>query len=537
MSEEDDRARYRYLQLKAKASASEDERLETGPDRTGNNQTGLQKVAGGITRVMQAIDQPGAFLGIKQPQVNEMSPQGDVLFNKAGEAITEYLGRRMDSPVVPALAGTAVSMMNPQNWMTRTLPGKTGLLGQEGFQRSAQEAGRKALGFTKRYLNKAPENIKKANVVAQAMLDQGVITNPLRHPFTSGGQEMLERAQDLGEQTGRTMGESITQLSEAGKTAFNTTDVIGEIESQLMPKYEGGAYNAEKAVVQEIIDTVKAHGEGPLTFSSAQALKEKLQEIGKFHMSTDATKTNLYRRASGVVRDALDRSVAKVGLEKSLPVMEPGAKTGDPHALFAFNENLGPGYPTTSKYQVFGDPSHPMIKAKGFGTQMTAAELEATGIPIVGRTPRSVGQWEPLESVGQANPELRQAATKYFTNKSLYGKSLEAEKAITNRVSSEQGNKNIGLTDTIVAGAELAAGNPLKAAATVGFKRAFERGYHATKATLADRLAKVSFTPVEKRIAGGVARGTTSVASESLNTQRRQSFMEQFVTRFIVGKQ
>lgn len=377
-------------------------------------ETGLQKLAGGISNVMQNIDNPGRMMGNQPPQVNTMAPQGDNLFNRAGEAVTDALGQSKPfrgSPVVPAMAGTAVSMMNPQNWLTPEMPGKTALPGQEMAQEAAQNAGRKALGYTKLYLNKKPGNLGKANAVAQTMLDEGVITNPITHPLSSGTESMIERNDALGQSAGQGIGQAIDTLSGTGKRSFSGADVNREIESQLTPKYEGGAYDAERGVVKEIMDTVKAHGEGPLDFKSAQDLKEKLQELGKFNTNTDAVKANLYRRASGIVREALDSSVG-------------------------------------------------------------AASAENPGLPGV--------------------PE-------YMENKNLYGKSMQAEKALRNRLSSEQGNKNIGLTDTIVAGAELAAGNPVKAAVTLGAKRALERGYHAGKASMADAFAKETLGPLQKR--------------------------------------
>ncbi len=493
-----------------------------------------EKLAGGITTAMHAIDQPGTMLGIEQPEVNALAPQGDVLFNKAGEAVADFLGRRMDSPVVPALAGTAVSMANPQNWMTPEMPGTSPIPGKMTLQNAAQEAGSKSLGFTKRFLNK-PGAMDKAKGISQTMLDQGVITNPLRHPFSSGTESMLGRTEDLAAASGKGIEQSIDTMQATGKPAFQSADIAKEIESQLKPKYSGGAYDAEKKVVQEIVDTVEAHGKGHLDFRSAQDLKEKLQELGKFNSNTDAVKANLYRRASGIVRDALDKSVAAVGTQRELPVVTPGATTGKPHALFSYNDAFGPEGSPRSQYTVYGDPSNPVFQQKspsgagGHGSTMSKSDVEALGIPITGREPRTVGKWEPLEPVGQTNPMLKSSAENYVKNKELYGKALQAEKALTNRLSSEQGNKNIGLTDTIAAGAELAAGNPLGAMATIGVKRAFERGYHATKASIANTMAKETFSPLQKQsMATGIIAGSSSA---------RQDLHAEFIRRFVKRSQ
>ena len=90
---------------------------------------------------------------------------------------------------------------------------------------------------------------------------------------------------------------------------------------------------------------------------------------------------------------------------KDLPVMEPGTKTGPPHALFAYNDTFGPNGEPRSIYNVFGDPGHPDIHAVGgYGTSVPKDILDKAGIPIVGREPRSVGKWEPLDQGPAATP-------------------------------------------------------------------------------------------------------------------------------------
>lgn len=502
-------------------------------------ETGLQKLAGRITNVMQTIDNPGRLIGNEPPESTLMAAQGDSLFNRAGEAVTDYLGRKMPaSPIIPALAGTAVSMANPQNWVTPEMPGTTPLPGRAALQESAQEAGRKSLGYTKAYLNKKPGNIDKANKVAQVMLDEGVITNPITHPFSSGTKSMMDRAEMINAASGQSMGENISTLSSSGKRSFSGKDVNREIESQLAPKFSGGAYEAENKIVQEIMDTVRAHGEGPLDFSSAQALKEKLQELGKFNSMTDQVKAKLYRRASGIVRDALDRSVAATAQGGELPVIAPGAKAGEPHALYSYNDQFGPGGTERSIYTMFGDPSHPVFqkkassKAGGYGSSVTKADLDELGVPITGREPRSAN-YKPLDAVGKPDPALTGLALDYYKNKELFGATEQATKALTNRLSSEQGNKTFGLTDTVLAVGELAAGHPGTALASVGIKKAFERGYHAFKATTADALAKETLNPLQKRsMYTGVAVGNSSA-----DNARRRALLSELVDRIITGKQ
>ncbi len=84
-------------------------------------------------------------------------------------------------------------------------------------------------------------------------------------------------------------------------------------------------------------------------------------------------------------------------VKEGLPVIEPGAKTGAPHALFAYNDEFGPGGQPRSVYNVFGDPEHPAIKQIGHGSSVSKDMLDKAGIPITGREPKSVGKYEPLE--------------------------------------------------------------------------------------------------------------------------------------------
>lgn len=81
-----------------------------------------------------------------------------------------------------------------------------------------------------------------------------------------------------------------------------------------------------------------------------------------------------------------------------LPVMQPGATTGEPHALFAYNDNFGPDGAERSLYNVFGDKEHPVIKQTGHGSSITKADLDKAGIPVVGRQPNSL-KYQPLDEL------------------------------------------------------------------------------------------------------------------------------------------
>lgn len=72
-----------------------------------------------------------------------------------------------------------------------------------------------------------------------------------------------------------------------------------------------------------------------------------------------------------------------------LPVIPPGAKTGDAHALHAYFDKLT----NRDYYNVFGDPASPGVKNAGWGSSVSAETLKKYGIPIVGKEPpRSFAQ-------------------------------------------------------------------------------------------------------------------------------------------------
>lgn len=68
-----------------------------------------------------------------------------------------------------------------------------------------------------------------------------------------------------------------------------------------------------------------------------------------------------------------------------LPAIAKGSKMGDPHALFAYSDEFGPGMTKRALFNIFGDPEHPALKAAGWGSSVTAEMLKKFGIPITGK--------------------------------------------------------------------------------------------------------------------------------------------------------
>lgn len=70
---------------------------------------------------------------------------------------------------------------------------------------------------------------------------------------------------------------------------------------------------------------------------------------------------------------------------EALPAIEAGAKTGDPHALFAYHDDFGPGMTKRAIYNVFGNPSHPAVQGVGWGSSVPQDVLQKYGIPVIGK--------------------------------------------------------------------------------------------------------------------------------------------------------
>lgn len=175
--------------------------------------------------------------------------------------------------------------------------------------------GRRALGYTKQLLKDKVGQVpgaalQKANDASRTMLDEGVI-----QPF-SGASGMVDRAKDLADQSEANVAGVIQGLNSTGAKSINTNEVVRDVYAQLSPRYSGGAYENDKKILDEVVGTIRAHGNGPISFDSAQALKNKLQDLGKFQQGGDSARTEMYQRASGIVRQALDNAVAGTGVSE-----------------------------------------------------------------------------------------------------------------------------------------------------------------------------------------------------------------------------
>lgn len=157
----------------------------------------------------------------------------------------------------------------------------------------AQEAGSRALGFSKgvmRKLNMVPADARQ---VAQTMLDNGTIK-----AFRTT-EDLLSGTEDLK----RSVGKNIGDFLESRNYSFDARKAIDEIES-LRPEFKGGAYDVEHAKIDRAIATIKAHKKDLMNFDEANDLKGTLQGLANYASNKDAT--ILDKQIAAKFRSAVD---------------------------------------------------------------------------------------------------------------------------------------------------------------------------------------------------------------------------------------
>lgn len=171
---------------------------------------------------------------------------------------------------------------------------------KNAIQNTAQNLGRRSLGISKGMIKRMKGGVPEANKAAQTMLDEGVIK-----PF-SGSKATLGRAEQVASRSGQEVGNA---LAGSGDHALDTNKVAQEVIDQLAPEFKGGAYAGQEATASEIIDTIGAHGNGPIDFDSAQKLKNMLKQMAGNNWNTDKIKASMYQRAYGIVSNAMEKAV------------------------------------------------------------------------------------------------------------------------------------------------------------------------------------------------------------------------------------
>lgn len=315
-------------------------------------------------------------------------------FNRGGELTAEKLGEAGVDPRIAAGAGTAISMA-PEIATTIAAP----ISPKGATPEIAVDAARRALGFQKRML-KTPMAERSAQEAGKVALEKGII------PFFGDPKTMLKRAQDLEASSGSAIGDFLQ--SQGSK--FDPNSMIVEFEAlkkAMVPpaanSIPGQSYY--KDIIRQInkaINTVKAHGDEPITFEQANEIKGIFQQAVNYN--SDAGTQKLGRNIAGTARETVDSELGKVS-----------AASG---------------------------------REKDF--------------------------------------------QKFQQDKKEYGAASRMQEAIQNKIAGEEGNMLFSLPSTIVAAGQIAAGNPLQAAASLGLAEFTKRRGSAGLANVIKSLSQSS---------------------------------------------
>src|SRR3990167_3957516 len=296
--------------------------------------------------------------------------------NKLGEKVAEK-GGAMGYPKLGAFYGTEISMI--PSLLGTLSPAKTEKI--PAFRGYAESLGRRALGFNKGLIKRAG-GVDKANKVAGQMLDQGVITAGAS-PAT-----MLERAEDLAQTSGQRIGET---LKSVGQPATTTGALKREISRQLSPGRRGGVYDKTRATLKEILKTVGAHGKGPVSFESAQELKGTLQGPAQFGKLTDGERSEMFRRAYGVVRNSIDTGLDDIVKSGVIPQEKATQFLKDKSSYGASQQAIN-----ALKDKLAGEAANNIISLRG--AMMGVAGAASADI---GKAAAGVGSWETVRRFGE----------------------------------------------------------------------------------------------------------------------------------------
>lgn len=188
---------------------------------------------------------------------------------------------------------------------------------------SAAESGastmaRRALGFTKRFLN-SESKISNVEDATQVALDHKIVT-PGASP-----EVMMQRAKDLEDMAGKTIGSILENENRGAGRALSTNaapqlreqflfdprEAVKDIEG-LRPRAKGGKvlhggdYDAQNAVIDKAIETVQAHGDRPLPWDEANELKGRLQGLANYDVTQSKPVNDLKKALGGTFKDNLD---------------------------------------------------------------------------------------------------------------------------------------------------------------------------------------------------------------------------------------
>jgi len=166
-------------------------------------------------------------------------------------------------------------------------------------------------------------------------------------------------------------GEKLMAMPDSDRIA----KILAKVPGRHAPAYEPGLESPTgQRILQNLAVAAGGYGMGNLGGSIATALAQKAAP------------------ALGALGEA--GAVFPEGTPPSqLPEIPSGAKTGDPHALFAYQQKLGPEFPAEDYYNLFGDKDALLKMTEGnhgFGSSVTADTVKKYGIPIIGKQAQRV---------------------------------------------------------------------------------------------------------------------------------------------------
>lgn len=259
----------------------------------------------------------------------------------------------------------------------------------------AENRSASAMGWTKAMRKKLGNDA--AQDAGRVGLDEGVVT-PLATTI-----DKLERMQGVKNAAGKTIGNTMDTLDQAGASEFNPLSTAAKVHQQIGDKYTNEPLFGSLAnQYDNLMETITKRGAQNIPYSEAQKLKQLLGEYG-WKEGAAVPGREQAQQAYGVVNKELDNAV------------DQGAQqVGDPDML----ANL----------------QHARKNYKAASNTVDALEGQQAG---------------------------------------------------------EAGNQQIGLGSKVLAAGQLAAGNPLKAAATIGLNEGARRFGNNFAAVGADALSKI----------------------------------------------
>ncbi len=202
-----------------------------------------------------------------------------------------------------------------------------------------------------------------------------------------------------------------------------TASGIGHLAGSMIENPVDTTVNTAKALPGALVDEGKRIGIGKLFTEGPVAAGNQFREAAYNKPLTTGLDVLPFASAAGKAL-GIGGNVAKTldvaaGAQKAvagaddlataartpgLSEIAPGSKIGDPHALFAYRDNFGPGMSERNIYNVYGDPNHPTMQKAGWGSSIDKAKLDELGIPVTGKQTGS--KFEPLEDTPTPRPEL-----------------------------------------------------------------------------------------------------------------------------------